>query len=106
MDAQSKGAIAARLNSDMDALAGASWTLRQKVALASRILYSEGHWRGLAGQITCRANDLSDTDMVTLGFGVGFDEACASHLSLVDKDRSARRKPDTQSRCSLSLLDL
>jgi L-fuculose-phosphate aldolase len=86
MDAQSKVAIAARLNSDMDALAGTAWTLRQKVALASRILYSEGHWRGLAGQITCRANDPSDTDMVTLGFGVGFDEARASHLSLVDKD--------------------
>ncbi len=76
-------AVASRLDTGMDALAESTWTLRQKVALASRILSSEGHWRGLARQITCRANEPSD--MLTLGFGVGFDEACASTLSLVDK---------------------
>jgi L-fuculose-phosphate aldolase len=86
MDAQPKSAIAARLNTDVDALPDTAWTSRQKVALASRILYSEGHWRGLAGQVTCRANDPNDTDLLTLGFGVGFDEACASNLSLVDKN--------------------
>jgi L-fuculose-phosphate aldolase len=86
MDVLSKEAIASRLNDEMDALTEMTWTLRQKVALAGRILNSEGHWRGLAGQITCRADSPTDTNMVTFGFGVGFDEACASDLSLVDKD--------------------
>lgn len=84
MNVQPKDSIASRLDTEMDTLAGSPWTLRQKVALASRILCAEGHWRGLAGQITCRAGDPSD--MLTLGFGVGFDEACASTLTLVDKD--------------------
>ncbi len=84
MNIQLKSAIEARLNQEMKDLPGENWTLRQKLALASRILATEGHWRGLAGQITCRANE--PTDMLTLGFGVGFDEACASTLSLVDKD--------------------
>jgi L-fuculose-phosphate aldolase len=86
MEILPKEAIASRLNSEMDALAEETWTLRQKVALASRILYAEGHWRGLAGQITCRANGPTDTDLITLGFGVGFDEARATTLSIVDKD--------------------
>jgi L-fuculose-phosphate aldolase len=86
MEVRPKEAIASRLNSEMDALTEETWTLRQKVALASRILYAEGHWRGLAGQITCRANGPTDTDLVTLGFGVGFDEAQANTLSIVDKD--------------------
>jgi L-fuculose-phosphate aldolase len=70
----------------MDALGEETWNPRQKVALASRILYAEGHWRGLAGQITCRADGPTDTDLITLGFGVGFDEARATTLSVVDKD--------------------
>jgi L-fuculose-phosphate aldolase len=84
MNIQPKSAIASQLNQDMSELSGENWTLRQRVALASRILAAERHWRGLAGQITCRTNE--PTDMLTLGFGVGFDEACASSLSLVDKD--------------------
>jgi L-fuculose-phosphate aldolase len=84
MNIQLKSAIESRLNQEMKDLPGENWTLRQKLALASRILATEGHWRGLAGQITCRANE--PTDMLTLGFGIGFDEACASTLSLVDKD--------------------
>jgi L-fuculose-phosphate aldolase len=78
-----KDRIAARLDQEMAALAGASWTPRQKVALAARILGTEGHWRGLAGQITCRVDDRDA--MLTLGLGVGFDEATASTLSLVDQ---------------------
>jgi L-fuculose-phosphate aldolase len=81
---QSKSAIESRLNREMKDIPGVNWTLRQRIALASRILATEGHWRGLAGQITSRATE--PTDILTLGFGVGFDEACASSLSLVDKD--------------------
>lgn len=85
MNIQPKDTIAAQLDRDMETIAGADWTLRQKVALAGRILFSEGHWRGLAGQITARAED-DRGHMVSLGFGVGFDEAAASGLSHVDKD--------------------
>jgi L-fuculose-phosphate aldolase len=84
MNVQEKIAIASRVGDEIDAITNDKWTLRQKVALASRILASEGHWRGLAGQITCRSDGA--TEMLTLGFGVGYDEACASTLSLVDKD--------------------
>jgi L-fuculose-phosphate aldolase len=84
MDIEPKELIASRLDTEMDTLAGSTWTPRQKFALAARILGSEGHWRGLAGQITCRANE--PCDILTLGFGVGFDEACASTLSLIDKN--------------------
>jgi L-fuculose-phosphate aldolase len=86
MNVQSKAAIASRLDSEVEMLKGAEWTTRQKIALASRILASEGHWRGLAGQITCRGP--RPADMLTLGFGMGFDEACASNLSIVDENLS------------------
>ncbi len=60
MDIEPKELIASRLDTEMDTLAGSTWTPRQKFALAARILGSEGHWRGLAGQITCRANEPCD----------------------------------------------
>ncbi|HKU99640.1 MAG TPA: aldolase [Vineibacter sp.] len=58
------------------------WSLEETLSLGSRILADEGHWRGgLAGQITARAG----TDrFLTLGFGVGFDEAKPDNLVLVD----------------------
>ena len=37
------------------ALTTNSWTDRQKLALTCRILFEGGHDSGLAGQITCRA---------------------------------------------------
>lgn len=84
MDIQPKDTIATRLNREMEALTATNWSPRQRLALASRILASEGHWRGLAGQITCRADE--PDNMLTLGFGIGFDEANADDLVLVDKD--------------------
>jgi L-fuculose-phosphate aldolase len=84
MNVQEKFAIASRVDDEMESLAESRWTMRQKLALASRVLASEGHWRGLAGQITCRVD--GGKQMLTLGFGVGYDEACASTLSLVDEN--------------------
>jgi L-fuculose-phosphate aldolase len=84
MNVHEKMTIASRVDDEMNNLADGEWTLRQKVALASRILATEGHWRGLAGQITCRSKNARE--MLTLGFGVGYDEACAAMLSLVDED--------------------
>src|SRR5215510_10728731 len=60
------------------------WNLRQKIALSCRILADEGHESALAGQITARGEKPGTYWM--LSFGLGFDEACASNLVLVDND--------------------
>lgn len=60
------------------------WSLRQKVALSCRILAGEGHESALAGQITARGDRPGTYWM--LSFGLGFDEARASNIVLVDDD--------------------
>jgi L-fuculose-phosphate aldolase len=60
------------------------WTVRQKMALSCRMLADEGHESALAGQITARGEKPGTYWM--LGFGLGFDEAQASNLVLVDDD--------------------
>jgi len=61
-----------------------AWTMRQKLALTCRILYDGGHDSGLAGQITCRAEQ-PDT-FYTQQLGLGFDEISSSNLIHVDQD--------------------
>ncbi len=61
-----------------------TWDIRQKVALTCRILAGEGHESALAGQITARGEKPGTYHMLT--FGLGFDEACASNVILVDDD--------------------
>ncbi len=61
-----------------------TWSLRQKMALSCRILAGEGHESALAGQITARGEKPGTYWM--LSFGLGFDEACASNIVLVDDD--------------------
>jgi L-fuculose-phosphate aldolase len=63
-----------------------SRTLRQRVALACRILFDNGHDSGLAGQITARGEKAGT--FITQEFGVGFEETTASNLILVDEDLS------------------
>src|SRR5262252_1363637 len=60
------------------------WSLRQKIALTCRILAAEGHESALAGQITA-LGDRPGTYWM-LSFGLGFDEARASNIVLVDDD--------------------
>ena len=60
------------------------WSLREKVALACRILDSQGHESALAGQITARAEEPGTYWM--LSFGLGFDEAQKSNIVRVDDD--------------------
>ena len=60
------------------------WTMQQKVALTCRILAAEGHESALAGQITARGDKPGTYWM--LSFGLGFDEAMASNIVLVDDD--------------------
>jgi len=60
------------------------WTPQQKMALACRILATEGHESGLAGQITARGPRPGTYWM--LSFGLGFDEAMATNIVLCDDD--------------------
>lgn len=61
-----------------------TWTARQKLALTCRILFEGGHDSGLAGQITCRAEEPGT--YYTQQLGLGFDEISASNLLRVDED--------------------
>jgi L-fuculose-phosphate aldolase len=65
-------------------LAPPPWSLNQKIALSCRILAAEGHESALAGQITARGEKPGTYWM--LSFGLGFDEARASNIVLVDDD--------------------
>ena len=66
------------------AIAENTWTDRQKLALTCRILFEGGHDSGLAGQITCRAEEPGT--YFTQRLGLGFDEINAQNLLLVDED--------------------
>ena len=70
-----------RINKDGDR---DTWSLRQKAALACRILADEGHGNGLAGQITVRAEHSGTFYTQRLGFA--FHEITASNLLLVDEE--------------------
>ncbi|MEW6642451.1 MAG: aldolase [Pseudomonadota bacterium] len=59
------------------------WSTQDKLALTARILASEGHFGGLAGQLTAR---LSRDRFLTLPLGIGFDEAKPSGFIVVDDD--------------------
>ena len=61
-----------------------SWSTRQRLALACRILFDGGHDSGLAGQVTCRAE--RPDSFYTQQLGLGFDEISSSNLILVDHD--------------------
>jgi L-fuculose-phosphate aldolase len=77
----------ARVQHDMEALLPAreARPARQALALGARILAKHGHFSvSLAGQITARAEE--EGHFLTLGFGVGFDEARASRVAIVDDD--------------------
>jgi L-fuculose-phosphate aldolase len=60
------------------------WSLREKVALACRILAGQGHESALAGQLTARADQPGTYWM--LSFGLGFEEAAKSNIVRVDDD--------------------
>jgi len=60
------------------------WSVRQKLALACRILAMEGHDSGLAGQLSARGPE--DGTYYMLRFGLGLDEITANNLLLVNDD--------------------
>lgn len=65
------------------------WSPQEKLALACRMLAAEGHDSGLAGQLTARGPEPGTYWM--LRFGLGFDEATADGLLLVDDDLKVLR---------------
>lgn len=65
------------------------WSPEEKLALACRMLAAEGHDSGLAGQLTTRGSDPGTYWM--LRFGLGFDEATADGLLLVDDELKVLR---------------
>jgi len=65
-------------------LASSDRSVKQKLALACRILAMEGHDSGLAGQLTARGP--KPGTYYTLRFGLGLDEITAGNLLLVDDD--------------------
>lgn len=56
------------------------WSVKQKLALACRVLYDQGHSSGLSGQITARSGE----HFITQRLGLGFNETSASNLLTVD----------------------
>jgi L-fuculose-phosphate aldolase len=60
------------------------WSVREKLALACRMLAADGHDSGLAGQLTARASRPGTYYMLRFGFGL--DEATPDNLLLVDDD--------------------
>jgi L-fuculose-phosphate aldolase len=64
------------------------WSVHQKLALACRIMAIEGHGSGMSGQISTRGPraGTSGNSYWMLGFGLGFDEACARNIVQCDDD--------------------
>jgi L-fuculose-phosphate aldolase len=71
---------------------------REALAAACRILASEGHESGLAGQVTARGEQPGT--WWTLQFGYGFEEATQDRMVLVDEDlkplQGGRPNPGTR----------
>ena len=73
--------VSREMDSDLPLLKGSTAEL---LAACCRILASEGHESGLAGQVTARAD--KPGTFWTLQFGYGFEEATAKRMVLVDED--------------------
>ncbi len=82
---RTKDEYLARISAEMDKyLSTDRWTLKQKLAIACRLLAREGHASGLAGQITARTEE---PDVFwTIRLGLGFDEIKAGNLIRCDED--------------------
>lgn len=79
-----KNAHAIRVDADLESLRKqTNWADVQKIALSARILASEGHFGGLAGQLTAR---IAQDRFLTLALGTAFDEAKPSDFIVVDGD--------------------
>jgi L-fuculose-phosphate aldolase len=72
-----------KFRADMERwLQSADWTVRERVALTSRMLHRDGHDSALAGQISTRGE--RPGTYWALSFGLGFDEIRAANVLLID----------------------
>ena len=69
-----KGVYYQQIEAATAVMSAGQWTLRQKMALACRIVAADGQGGGIAGQISAR---LEDSTFWTQTFGLGFEEAKA-----------------------------
>jgi L-fuculose-phosphate aldolase len=82
---KSKAHFIDRVSREMEEdLKASSSSVEANLAACCRILASEGHESGLAGQVTARAK--KPGTFWTLQFGYGFEEATAKRMVLVDDD--------------------
>lgn len=82
---RTKSEYHARFSADLNRFLQVSgWSVRQKVALACRLLDKDGHESALAGQISARGE--KPGTFWSLSFGLGFDEARESNILLIDDD--------------------
>ena len=85
MKQRDKGYFLERVSREMDEDLGAlELAPAEALAAACRILGREGHESGLAGQVTARGE--KPGTWWTLKFGLGFEEATAERMVLVDED--------------------
>ena len=77
--------IALRVELEMNKfLQDSTFSLREKVALACRMLADEGHARTLAGQVSARAEEIGT--FWTTNFGAGFADTRSSNLVRIDRE--------------------
>jgi L-fuculose-phosphate aldolase len=89
---QSGEAIRARLDQNMSAaLPQTKLPLKEKMALACRLLADEGHARTLAGQVTVR--DPAGGGYWTTGLGAGLAETTVTNLVRVDDSMTPMEGP-------------
>jgi len=81
-------AIAKAKKSTLSSMKYPTYSQKDKIALAARILHAQGQTNSLAGQISCREPDTEDGQfrMTAQRYGIGFDEVKSSELLLVNKD--------------------
>jgi L-fuculose-phosphate aldolase len=85
MNQRDKAHFIDRVSREMDAdLPALKASTPELLASCCRILASENHESGLAGQVTARAD--KGATFWTLQFGYGFEEATAKRMVLIDED--------------------
>jgi len=61
-----------------------NWNLKQKIAVASRILADQGHGKTLSGQVTCRTTQNGSLAMYTEVYGKAIDEITVDDIIMIN----------------------
>jgi L-fuculose-phosphate aldolase len=79
---QNQPVLTAATHADLRSRRG-NWTASEKISLSARILAAEGHFAGLAGQLTAR---IGPNRFLTLALGTDFADAAPEDFLVVDDD--------------------